>query len=145
MNICICLKHKDSKILYSSTHLSEGFLFSSATWKDIAKKANEPFFSQAHFLIHLIQNCPKMKTENSGWSFKIVYHQWDWSPLWSGIVCYLRISRHWKENYGKNVYHKNQNMWIIGTEMESFFFARITPVWGFRDYSGISTSGSTRI
>ena len=113
--------HKDSKILYSSTHLSEGFLFSSATWKDIAKKSDEPFFSEAYFLIHLIQNCPKMKTENSGWSFKIVYHQWDWSPLWSGIVCYLRISRHWKENYGKNVYHKNQNMWIIGTEMESGF------------------------
>ena len=36
--------HKDSKILYSSTHLSEGFLFSSATWKDIAKKEMNHFF-----------------------------------------------------------------------------------------------------
>ena len=44
--------HKDSKILYSSTHLSEGFLFSIATWKDIAKKADKPFFPQAYFLIH---------------------------------------------------------------------------------------------
>ena len=51
--------HKDSKILYSSTHLSEGFSFSSATWKDIVKK------QMSH--------------------------------------------------------HKNQNMWIIGTEMESGF------------------------
>ena len=36
--------HKDSKILYSSTHLSEGFLFSSATWKDVAKKQMSHFF-----------------------------------------------------------------------------------------------------
>ena len=36
--------HKDLKILYSSTHLLEGFLFSSATCNDIAKKQMSHFF-----------------------------------------------------------------------------------------------------
>ena len=141
--------HKDSKILYTITHLSEGSLFSSAIWKDIAKKQMSHFFSSP-FPYSFDLKLLKMKTESSGLSFKGVYYQWNWSPLWRGSVCYLKDwniglilssldrwiakvrtmkktialhikSRYWKENYGKNVYHKNQNMWIIGTEMESGF------------------------
>ena len=144
MNICICLKFiKIQKFCTQVLIYQKVFYFLVQLEKILQKKSDEPFFSQAYFLIHLIQNCPKMKTENSGWSFKIVYHQWDWSLLWSGIVCYLRIAtlgwcqatlmdklqkwELWKKPIALHIKSRNWKkkvmgeMWIIGIEMESSF------------------------
>ena len=58
--------HKDSKnFVYLSAYIFVRGFFLSATWKDIAKKSKWAIFFQAYFLIHLIQNCPKMETESS--------------------------------------------------------------------------------
>ena len=64
--------HKDSKILYSSsTHLSEDFLFSSAIWKDIAKKQMSHFFLKPISLFIWFKIAPK-------WKLKVVDDHLKW-------------------------------------------------------------------